>query len=71
MADSLINALKNIHLEYVANDRADNWVDNILEEQHPRKRIKQDQEQLKRTLEERYLIPSTSFSPEWLNKLQQ
>ena len=69
MAD-LANALEKLQLS--ATDTADDWIDQILEEQqHPRKRIKQDQEKLKRELEEKYLTPSKTFSTEWLNKLQQ
>lgn len=69
MADPLVNVLERVHLG--SNNEADNWIDDILDLQRPRKRIKQDQEELKRLLEEKYLTPSTSFSPEWLNKLQQ
>jgi antiviral helicase SKI2 len=59
-------------LQLSATDTADDWIDKILEEQQrPRKRIKQDQEELKRELEEKYLTPPKSFSTEWLNKLQQ
>jgi antiviral helicase SKI2 len=64
--------LERVHLESNTSDgTADDWIDHILEEQRPRKRVKQDQEALKRELEQRYLTPSTSFSTEWLNKLQQ
>tara|TARA_R110002060_G_scaffold49823_3_gene60728 strand:- start:16 stop:234 length:219 start_codon:yes stop_codon:yes gene_type:complete len=72
MADSLVSALERVHLsDTAADDRADDWIDSILEEQRPRKRIKQSPEDLKRELEEKYLTPSTSFSVDWLNKLQQ
>ena len=69
MADPLVSALERVHLG--SSNEADNWIDDILDLQRPRKRIKQDQEELKRELEEKFLTPSTSFSPEWLNKLQQ
>jgi len=72
MVDNLISALERVHLGASKKDSgADYWIDHILEEQLPRKRVKQDQEQLKRELEQKYLTPSTSFSTEWLNKLQQ
>ena len=72
MADSLIGALEKVHLDSRASDcLADDWIDCILDEQRPRKRVKQDQGQLKRHLEQRYLTPSSSFPQEWLNKLQQ
>jgi antiviral helicase SKI2 len=70
MADSLITALENVRLSSSTSE-ADDWIDSILESQRPRKRVKQDREALKLSLEEKYLTPSTSFSPEWLNKLQQ
>lgn len=72
MADALISALERVHLESNTTDgTSDDWIDHILEEQRPRKRVKQDKEALKRELEQKYLTPSTSFSTEWLNKLQQ
>ena len=66
----LASALEKLHLS--AAETADDWIDRALEEQQrPRKRIKPDQEDLKRELEQKYLTPSRSFSSEWLNKLQQ
>ena len=72
MADKLIDALERVHLDSKStDDLADDWIDQILDQRQPRKRIKQDNEALKRELEEKYLTPSASFSTEWLNKLQQ
>lgn len=72
MAGNLSTWMEKVHLDdKTANDIADDWIDSILEKQRPRKRVKQDQEELKRELELKYLTPSTSFSTEWLNKLQQ
>ncbi|CAG8959845.1 hypothetical protein HYFRA_00001754 [Hymenoscyphus fraxineus] len=72
MADSLIEALEKVNLESSnVDETADDWIDSILDSQRPRKRVKQDQNELKRSLEEKYLTPSASFSTEWLNKLQQ
>jgi antiviral helicase SKI2 len=72
MVDSLVSALERVRLESISGDAgADDWIDHILEERRPRKRAKQDQEELKRELEQKYLTPSTSFSTEWLNNLQQ
>ncbi|OWO98028.1 hypothetical protein B2J93_8253 [Marssonina coronariae] len=72
MAESLADALEKVHLS-VSNteDTADDWIDHILEEQRPRKRATQSPEDLRRELEQNFLTPSTSFSAEWLNKLQQ
>jgi antiviral helicase SKI2 len=72
MADSLVSALEKVKLSSSTLDNTpDDWIDHILDSQRPRKRIKQDKEALKLELEEKYLTPSTSFSTEWLNKLQQ
>ena len=72
MVDSLIEALERVHLEPNLEDaRGDDWIDAILEQRRPRKRVKQDEEERKYELEQKYLTPSQSFSTEWLNKLQQ
>ncbi len=72
MADSLVSALQKVQLSSSTPDSTpDDWVDQILDSQRPRKRMKQDQEALKLELEEKYLTPPTSFSTEWLNKLQK
>jgi antiviral helicase SKI2 len=72
MADPLVSAMERVQLSSSTPDTAaDDWIDHILDSQRPRKRIKQDKEALKLELEEKYLTPSTSFSTEWLNKLQQ
>ena len=66
----LASALEKLQLN--SAETADDWIDQLLEEQpRPRKRIKQDREELKLELEKKYLTPSNTFSPEWLNKLQQ
>ncbi|KAI0903882.1 DSHCT domain-containing protein [Ustulina deusta] len=58
------------HLRLV--DATDNFdIDDILFQQRPRKRAKQDPVALKSDLEHRYLTPSSKFSTEWLNRLQQ
>jgi antiviral helicase SKI2 len=72
MANSLVGALERVQLSSsTLESTADDWIDHILDSQRPGKRIKQDEEALKLELEEKYLTPSTSFSTEWLNKLQQ
>ncbi len=45
-------------------------IDDILFQQAPRKRQKWDPSKLKTELENKYLSPSTTFSTEWLNRLQ-
>ena len=72
MAEELVKALEGVHIS--SNSSAheeDNWIDGILDLQRPRKRVKQNPEDLKKELEQKYLTPSPSFSTPWLNKLQQ
>ncbi|KAH8816828.1 NUC185 domain-containing protein [Xylogone sp. PMI_703] len=72
MASSLVEALEKVNLAAkTLEDADDDWIDHILDEQRPRKRIKPGGESLKHELEQKYLTPATSFSTEWLNKLQQ
>lgn len=66
MAEGLFAALDDLHLE-----TQDDWIDSILDEQRPTKRIKQNRDELQQELEQKYLTPSTTFSTEWLNRLQQ
>ncbi|KAF4629291.1 hypothetical protein G7Y89_g8854 [Cudoniella acicularis] len=71
MPDSLVSTLQRVHIGSSLDSATDDFIDSILDEQRPRKRIKQNQEELKRSLEAKYLTPAQSFSSEWLNKLQQ
>ncbi|KAI1434154.1 DSHCT domain-containing protein [Xylaria sp. CBS 124048] len=65
----LVEAMQKLHL---ACDAANDFnIDEILFQQRPRKRMKQDPAQLKADLEAKYLTPSNKFSTEWLNRLQQ
>lgn len=64
----LVEAMQKLHLVEPA---ADFNIDDILFQQRPRKRVKQDPATLKAQLEEKYLTPSNTFSTEWLNRLQQ
>lgn len=69
MVETLVQSLEKLHLQ--SQSLEDNWLDQILDQPRPRKRVKQDPEDLKRELEEKYLTPSNTFSESWLNKLQQ
>ncbi|KAK9425627.1 putative ATP-dependent RNA helicase [Seiridium unicorne] len=64
----LAEALEKIHITSTA---ADVNIDDILFQQGPRKRMKQDPTALKAQLEKDFLNPSNRFSTEWLNRLQQ
>lgn len=66
----LVSALRKLQL---ANEQADADfnIDDVLFQQGPRKRAKQDPDELKAELEQKFLTPSQKFSTEWLNRLQQ
>jgi len=71
MAD-LAEALEKVHLvAREIGDQEQDWLESILDEQRPRKRTKIGKAALKQSLEEEFLTPSTSFSTQWLNTLQQ
>ncbi|OBT63774.1 hypothetical protein VE03_06908 [Pseudogymnoascus sp. 23342-1-I1] len=71
MAEALAESLQKVHISSTAESRDDDWIDSILDQQGPRKRVKEDPSDLKKELDRKFLTPSTSFSTEWLNKLQQ
>ncbi|KAI1004551.1 putative ATP-dependent RNA helicase [Podosphaera aphanis] len=71
MADDLADVLERVHLLFKSGEHPPDFIDNILDEQRPRKRTKKSTEDLQRELEQKYLAPPTSFSTEWLNRLQQ
>ncbi|KAK4493906.1 hypothetical protein PRZ48_015091 [Zasmidium cellare] len=54
----------------IASDGLDNDIDGLLDQAKPRKRIRKSPE-VKAQLESDFLTPSTSFSAEWLDRLQQ
>lgn len=71
MTEALAESLQRVHISSTADSRDDDWIDSILDQQGPRKRVKEDPHDLKKELDRKFLTPSTSFSTEWLNKLQQ
>ncbi|KAK4238416.1 NUC185 domain-containing protein [Achaetomium macrosporum] len=68
MATELSEAMQRLHLGDEASFDA---IDDILDRTIPREPQKQDLDQLRAELEAKYLSPSTTFSTEWLDKLQQ
>lgn len=66
MAAELVEAVRDLRL-----GENDVNIDDILFEQRPRKKIRQNPDEIKDNLEKSFLAPSTAFSSEWLNKLQQ
>ncbi|OBT50372.1 hypothetical protein VE04_09051 [Pseudogymnoascus sp. 24MN13] len=71
MAEALAESLQKVHIGSTDPSRDDAWIDSILDQQGPRKRVKQHPDDLEAELDRKFLTPSTSFSTEWLNKLQQ
>lgn len=70
MAAHITEALEKLQLHEKAGEDYDAWLDDI-EDDRPRKRTKQSAESLKKSLENDFLSPSTTFDTEWLNQLQQ
>lgn len=67
MTEALIDAVEALHVSTDENF----CIDDILTERRPRKKEKKSLDAVKKELEEMFLKPPTSFSAEWLNKLQQ
>ncbi|KAF2843133.1 antiviral helicase [Patellaria atrata CBS 101060] len=71
--DGLAEALSKIRLKASEGDeQSSEWdIDSHLSEQRPRKRTRRSKEELKDSLKQELLTPSTSFSVRWLNEFQQ
>jgi len=68
MAPDLGAALEKLHLD---DDDSFDTIDDILFNRVASEPHKQNPEELRAELEEKYLKPSTEFSTEWLDRLQQ
>ena len=68
MAEDLVDAMRAATLHVTSDEEA--CMDDINNEQRPRKRQCKSADELKSQLEEEFLTPSTAFSGQWLNKLQ-
>ena len=68
MAAHLPDALGGLR---AASDVDDGWIDAVLDERPPPKRIDISDVALRKRLEQDFLAPSTTFSYEWLSNLQQ
>ena len=68
-ASSLLDAVGRLQLKEETS--LDDDIDNLLSQQRPKRQKKRSPSFIKRKLEDDFLAPPTSFSPEWLNKLQQ
>ncbi|KAL2136536.1 hypothetical protein VTI74DRAFT_3081 [Chaetomium olivicolor] len=69
MASELSEAMQRLHVD--DNNTSFDAIDDILDRTVDRQPQPQDPEQLRAELEAKYLTPSTTFSTEWLDKLQQ
>ncbi|KAL2015537.1 hypothetical protein VTK56DRAFT_5248 [Thermocarpiscus australiensis] len=68
MASEFSEAMQRLHLD---NDASFEIIDDILDKKFTREPRKRDSDELRAELEAKYLTPPTTFSTEWLNKLQQ
>lgn len=77
MAESLASTLAQLNLN--AQSLSGSAFDaRLIEEENgtfdnpqPRKKTRQNEDDLKTELEADFLTPSATFSPEWLNRLQR
>lgn len=67
---NLVEAMQQLHL-HSEEQQQDFEIDELLFQQKPRKKLKQDPAAIKADLEQRFLTPSNKFSTDWLNRLQQ
>ena len=60
------------HVALAARETPDDeeWIDTILTQERPTKRLRPLPDKLTTQLERDYLTPPTKFSTDWLNKLQ-
>lgn len=78
MVDSLSSSLAELRLnadQFTAADFEARLVDqeeNVTTEPiRSRKRVRQSADEIKSELENEFLTPSSTFSPDWLNRLQR
>ncbi len=71
MKTELLNAVKGLQLNDGDNQDQSFSIDEMLKESRSKKQQRKAPDALKKELEDSFLNPPTSFSPEWLNKLQQ
>lgn len=69
MMEDLTKTFERIDL--TSQDLPYDWIDHHLDQRSPRKRKRQTKEDIKAQLSRDFLTPSSTFSTEWLNRLQQ
>jgi antiviral helicase SKI2 len=78
MVDSLSSSLAELRLKADQFTAADFDAQLVEQENNPsteqilsRKRVRQSVDEIKSELENEFLTPSPTFSPDWLNRLQR
>jgi antiviral helicase SKI2 len=77
MAETLTSALAELSLNSqnlsgpAFDARLVEEEDGVYKDFKPRQKARQDAADLKQELEQEFLTPSSTFSPEWLNRLQR
>ena len=72
MAGELLEAIQRLQISVNSDGQwNDGSIDALFTQSRPRKRTRKTPEAIKKELEEEFLRPPTTFSAEWLNRLQQ
>ena len=71
MTAELLNVVKGLRMTDGGDQDQSVPIDEMLKKSQSKKRPRKAPGALKKELEDSFLNPPTSFSPEWLNKLQQ
>ena len=71
MSEDLVRSVERLRLDTASFVNDDTSIDDILFDKRPRKKKHESVEEIKAKIERGFLTPSTSFGPDWLNKLQQ
>ena len=67
MASTLVEAMQRLHtFDHGQNDDDQQW----LFSPRPKKESKLSDEEVKKQLQEEFLVPSNTFDAKWLNMLQ-
>ncbi|KAF2487817.1 NUC185 domain-containing protein [Neohortaea acidophila] len=68
MAEGVSDGLEKLSL---LSSKLHTDIDELLDQEQPRKRIRTSREEVKAKLTRDFLTPSTAFTPTWLDRLQQ
>lgn len=67
--EGLVKSLERVQL--ASQNLADDWIDHNLTQSFPRKRARRTKDDVKAQLSRDFLTPPSTFSTEWLNRLQR